>query len=184
MTDLELMTRLAKLIESPDGREQATRFLENPDALDKDGLTGLYNRSFALNHITHALAFARRHDMNLSVVLIDIDNLKIINDTFGHDAGDKVLQRIGTCLLTAIRDEDIAVRWGGDEFVLIFLDTEYDEAEAIVARVSHLINSDFDQKITMSSGVATLDDFDLDVDLNDLIEVADGRMYKNKQQRG
>lgn len=85
----------------------------------RDSLTGLLNRHAANERLLEEVAFAKRHATHLSVLLIDIDHFKVVNDTHGHPAGDAVLTEVARALRATVRAEDVVARWGGEEFVVI-----------------------------------------------------------------
>ncbi|MCK5247360.1 diguanylate cyclase, partial [Candidatus Bipolaricaulota bacterium] len=93
-----------------------------------DALTGLFNRRYLEETLPRELASSRRRNTPMSVILFDIDHFKIVNDTFGHQAGDRTLQGLGALLDKSTREGDIACRYGGDEFVLVLPDTTLAEA--------------------------------------------------------
>ncbi len=97
-----------------------------------DALTGLPNRALLQDRLAHAIQHARRNDLKVGVVFIDLDNFKTINDTFGHDAGDVVLKRTAARLQGCLREQDTVARLGGDEFVMVL---EAVESEAAAVRV-------------------------------------------------
>ncbi len=121
-----------------------------------DQLTGLYNRNSLAEFAARALAEAERHDFPLSVVLIDIDHFKTINDTHGHLVGDEVLSALGELLLKNTRTEDFAVRFGGEELLLILTHCDAADAaghaERIRARIRGMRPCGLD--VTASLGVA------------------------------
>lgn len=101
-------------------REQLTQALERIEQLAiRDGLTGLFNRRHGMELLAEALSRHRRQPQPLHVLLIDLDHFKRINDTHGHGVGDKVLQAFGHTAQDALRATDLAVRWGGEEFLLL-----------------------------------------------------------------
>ncbi len=100
-----------------------------------DGLTGLWNRSHFDTRLRDAGADARRHDRALSLAMIDIDNFKSVNDSFGHPAGDQVLVEFGKILQQECRTADIACRYGGDEFTIIMPGTAPSDAAVLCERV-------------------------------------------------
>jgi diguanylate cyclase (GGDEF)-like protein len=106
-------------------REQALR----------DPLTGLHNRRYLFELAPGLLERARRNQQPLSVVLLDLDHFKLLNDTCGHAAGDLVLQRFATLLAETLRRSDVICRHGGEEFVALMPDTQADEAEAVMQRL-------------------------------------------------
>jgi diguanylate cyclase (GGDEF)-like protein len=109
--DLSLAHANMKLRESL--REQSMR----------DSLTGLFNRRFVDDFLVRELARAERKTRQLSMIALDIDHFKRINDSFGHDAGDTVLQKVGTILQAHVRDSDVASRIGGEEFLLLLAES-------------------------------------------------------------
>lgn len=90
----------------------------------KDSHTGLYNHRYLTERLSRELARARRHIFPLSLLMIDIDYFKAINDVHGHQYGDKILREVGLLLQDAARENDVVVRFGGEEFVLLLLDTD------------------------------------------------------------
>src|SRR5271163_4264790 len=100
-----------------------------------DPLTGLYNRRFAEERLRAEIARAERRGLSMIVVLLDLNDLKKINDGYGHRAGDKVLKEFAKCLSSSTRGSDLAVRWGGDEFMLLLLDCEIDQLSVVLGRL-------------------------------------------------
>jgi diguanylate cyclase (GGDEF)-like protein len=88
-----------------------------------DPLTGLYNRRFFWDALTREIAAASRKGRPFSVILLDLDHFKRVNDTLGHDAGDIVLKEVAVVVKASVRDSDIAVRHGGEEFAILLPDT-------------------------------------------------------------
>ncbi len=101
----------------------------------RDPLTGLFNRRYMEESLQRELAIAQRKQRQLGVVILDLDHFKNFNDTFGHDAGDFLLREVGALLVSNSRSSDIVCRFGGEEFVLIFPETE---AEIMMERTEHL----------------------------------------------
>jgi diguanylate cyclase (GGDEF)-like protein len=149
-----------------------------------DALTGLPNRVLFEEHLDHGLIQAKRHGWKLAVLFIDIDNFKSINDSHGHDLGDKVLLTVADRLQSATRSEDTVSRWGGDEFVCLLLEVKQ---EADVARLAELmvkrISETFEFKgvvlsIRVSIGIAI---YPADGETADILfKNADKAMYKAK----
>lgn len=106
-----------------------------------DGLTGLYTRRYFEDMLKRQIAECRRYDGIFSIVIFDIDNLKGINDAYGHLKGDEVLVEFSRVLKKSIRETDIPARWGGDEFVLILIGVNEEMAEEIAMRVKRDIES-------------------------------------------
>jgi diguanylate cyclase (GGDEF)-like protein len=148
-----------------------------------DPLTGCRNRRFFDEIIGRELQRHRRYHIPMSVLFVDVDRFKAINDTLGHDAGDRVLREVAAFLLSNIREADYVFRWGGDEF-LILLSCE--EAEA--ARRGHALQADFARYalaaslppgVGLSIGCAEVPDDASSV--MSVIKNADERMYQNKR---
>ena len=102
----------------------------------KDGMTGLYNRRFLEEFITQFMNQASRNKDTYHIMMLDIDYFKQVNDTYGHDVGDKVIIAMGELLLKSIRSSDLAIRYGGEEFV-IMLQNSTDEGAMVVAKNIH-----------------------------------------------
>lgn len=123
-----------------------------------DGLTGLYNRSHFDQRCGEAVAAARRHDRSLSLALIDLDHFKSVNDTYGHPAGDSVLQSLAKLLRRECRQSDVACRYGGEEFALLMPETTPEDAAGLCERVRQSLGSIVwpshpERSITCSVGV-------------------------------
>jgi len=99
-----------------------------------DALTGLPNRSLLLDRLSQAIAYANRFGGEVAVLLIDLDRFKNVNDSLGHDVGDKIITEISLRLLSRVRDGDTVARWGGDEFVVVLGDVTREEAVANFAQ--------------------------------------------------
>lgn len=145
----------------------------------RDPLTGLSNRREFHERLTGEVERARRTRENLSVVVLDIDGFKKTNDTWGHLAGDRVLQRFARFLVGVLRHEDDVYRLGGDEFALILPETTSDGAVALAERLRRIVErarlgGAEGKKLTLSVGVATLPDHAKEPD--ELIERADSAL--------
>jgi two-component system cell cycle response regulator len=103
-----------------------------------DALTGLYNRRFAEQRLAAEVARSARKGHPLTVVLLDLDEFKHINDTYGHPAGDLALQEFAAALNRAIRGGDLAVRMGGDEFLLILPECNHGQLQLVLKRLGPL----------------------------------------------
>lgn len=149
-----------------------------------DALTGLPNRRHFLEELTRDIAQADRHDIPLTIISVDIDYFKDINDRYGHAAGDEALSRVGGILRTYIRTGDIAARTGGEEFALACLNTGNREARKLAERLSRDMNStiinyqDESFQITVSVGLAMREPGDR---LDHLLRKADMALYRAKQ---
>jgi diguanylate cyclase (GGDEF)-like protein len=151
-----------------------------------DELTGLPNRTLLLDRLALALARIRREDGWLSVLFIDLDNFKTVNDTFGHQAGDAVLVAAGSRLRAAIRESDTAARYGGDEFVILcehFADGE--QAESLAERVREVFArpirvDELEVEIEVSPSIGIVRTGDASSSAQELIRAADADMLAAK----
>lgn len=146
-----------------------------------DPLTGLSNRRVFDERLSAEYAQATRHNRPLAVMLLDIDNFKMRNDTYGHDVGDETLKKIAYLLSDLVRESDVVVRYGGEEFVLLLPET--DEARAILAaeRILNAIRkTEFShEKVTASAGVAGLTE--VMQNAKHLVTCADEALYAAKR---
>ena len=152
-------------------------------AAQTDELTGLKNRRAFFEHAQQLFAYCQRQRMPLCAVMLDMDHFKLINDTYGHQAGDEVLRQIGQVISTSFRAADIHGRLGGEEFAVLLPDTTLTVAQAIARDVLHTIAGLQPapvQRITASLGVAEVDSTALD--LHKLINKADKALYLAKAQ--
>jgi len=149
-----------------------------------DPLTGLANRRRLMDRLGHAFAKYERGD-DLTVLYLDLDGFKAVNDTLGHDIGDKVLMRVATQLLTTARSQDTVARIGGDEFVIVCERTTVDEADVLARRILALtrvtisgVDTEHESfSITASVGIASAGSA---LNAADLLKRADAAMYRAK----
>lgn len=153
----------------------------------RDPLTGLYNRRYMEESLERELRRAARNYRPLGAIMLDLDHFKRYNDTFGHDAGDSVLREFGNFLQTRVREEDIACRFGGEEFVLILPDTSLEvtqqRADQLREGVKHLHVQHRGQAlgpVTASLGVAVFPEHGASSD--DLFRAADEALFQAKAQ--
>ena len=150
---------------------------------ETDAVTGLATRGKFQKVFAGALDLAKRRQLPLSFALLDLDNLKVINDSRGHDAGDTVLRCMATGLRTATRSCDVVGRWGGDEFALGLLGTNQADAIAMVTRLQKHIGAarigSTEVPVQFSAGVAELPT--AHANLHSLYRAADAALYKAKQ---
>lgn len=167
-------------------REEAARH----DALH-DALTSLPNRLLFNDRLEHGLAQAKRHSWTLAVMFIDLDNFKSINDTYGHAAGDFILQTVATRLKNMTRADDTLSRHGGDEFLQLLLELKSAQAAVVIAEkiistvgepcVVRVNNEAINYSIKLSIGIAI---FPKDGETGDaLIACADQAMYRAKRDK-
>src|SRR5581483_4332709 len=162
------------------------RLEESIELAVTDALTGLHNRRYMETHLKLLAEQAREGGRPLSVVLVDIDNFKSVNDTYGHAVGDNVLREFATRFRRNTRAVDLACRIGGEEFAIVMPDTELERACQVGERLRECIASepfqtdcDTSLEITASVGIATLDGADCSIDA--LFRRADQALYVAKR---
>lgn len=183
--DIQLMEFVSSQIATAIQRKQMEEEMEK--LAHFDSLTGACNRGYGLSLLERELKFARRRKTKSLLAYIDIDNFKDINDTFGHEEGDQVLKEVVTLLKSTLRDIDIICRVGGDEFLLIFPDSSFNEAPLIRKRLNknlEKLNQTLDKpyKIGLSVGVSSYAP-DHPQSIDELIGIADERMYEGKKKK-
>jgi len=149
-----------------------------------DALTGLYTRRFFDELGTREIIRARRESTPLTAAFIDADKFKIINDTYGHPAGDAVLRAIGPACRRALRTSDILARYGGEELVLLLPNASLDQAAPVLERlrqeVAAMVVPELKGcQVTASIGAAELAENDLTI--SDLLARADAALYRAKE---
>jgi len=152
-----------------------------------DDLTGLYNRRGFLTLGRQQLKMAQRMQKDMMLVYADVDNLKWINDRLGHQEGDNALIYISRILMETFRESDIIARIGGDEFVVLAMESGKNKAELLVARLqekmdNHNATSGYAYKLSMSIGIAQYTP-DIPCELDNLLEIGDKLMYENKRNK-
>ena len=187
----ELMARL----------KTATRILELEESLKRankeihvlsitDALTGCFNRAYMDKTLPKEVKRCLRYKRPLSLIMGDIDHFKLVNDTYGHQTGDEILRRFVTCLNREIRKEiDWICRYGGEEFLLVFPETDFDSAMGLAERLRVNVSEmliDFEERkdsITVSFGVtglpATMKNHDISHE--EIIGLADRFLYEAKE---
>ncbi|MFQ5562921.1 MAG: PleD family two-component system response regulator [Parvularculaceae bacterium] len=165
-----------------------TSFQASLEMAVTDQLTGLYNRRYLASHLSAMLDRAHWTGRPMSVMILDIDHFKAINDTYGHDAGDKVLHEFADRISMSVRGIDLACRYGGEEFLIAMPDTDKNFANIVAERLRQEIATD---KIvlnggrdvvefTVSIGVASTEDGTEDENAQKLIKRADEALYEAK----
>jgi diguanylate cyclase (GGDEF)-like protein len=147
-----------------------------------DALTGIYNRRYFDLVLNNEVNRNMRLDSGLAIILLDIDHFKKYNDTFGHPAGDKVLQNVASCIKEGRRSTDVAARIGGEEFALILPETEAEGAQTVAKRIQDVVRTStgFEHPITVSIGISALSG--LDINAESLVKQADLALYAAKQK--
>lgn len=191
LTDHELMATLSKLTDeltdltrelNKKNRELAAANQTITQLMNTDPLTGLTNRRHLEELLDTEMSKARRHGRPLGALMTDIDHFKSINDTYGHDTGDKVLVKVAQTLRTTCRKEDIVARYGGEEFIVILPDSPaaaaVECAERIRKTIQETAHPEMDRPVTASFGVTLF----LTTDSQEsLIKRADTALYEAKE---
>lgn len=149
-----------------------------------DGLTNIHNKRYLIESMEREIPRARRHERPLSLLMVDIDHFKGINDSFGHLAGDYVLKELASTLKSRLRPDDVLGRYGGEEFGIILPETSLEGVGAIGEELRALVEKhvfEFEEEtiaVTISLGAAQLHD---DWDVLQFIKVADDKLYQSKR---
>jgi len=149
-----------------------------------DGLTGVYNRSYLELTLERTTKELRRNGGVVSILFFDVDGMKTVNDSHGHQAGDRLLRDVASLLGESCRATDIVARYGGDEFVMLMPGTDAEGARRVALKVDEAIsrhNADTAGpiRLSVSMGMHTADGAGVD----DLLREADRRMYEMKRSR-
>lgn len=184
---VDLITAMSDYLRTATAHHPHARLVEM-DSYEKiihdtmhDSLTGLFNRLYFNETYEQQISLAKRYNTDLSVLFLDIDNFKDINDSLGHIAGDIALQQVASIIREEKRDSDIAARYGGEEFVLLMPHTENVNAYVLAERIRRQIESTIfnhrgqEWKLTISGGLAS---FPLDAEEpKNLLDLADSALY-------
>ncbi|MBI5062579.1 MAG: diguanylate cyclase [Desulfatitalea sp.] len=183
----ELLLRLRRVLKERRLTQERIQMLEKLKRLSiTDGLTKLYNSRYFYNQLKIEIDRTTRYQRPLSLLLLDIDNFKEYNDTYGHLEGDKILIRLGQVIKSCLRKMDSAYRYGGEEFTVILPETEGDEAATVAERIRSAVETEhfYPQKedepvaITISIGVT---EFNWQEEIALFVQRADKAMYQSKQ---
>ncbi|MFT3706470.1 MAG: GGDEF domain-containing protein [Archangium sp.] len=156
------------------------------ESATRDGLTRIFNKKYFLDTLRKEFAYCLRHRVPLSLVMFDIDHFKKINDTYGHPAGDYVLQKVAAKVSETVRQEDLFARYGGEEFALMLRESAADKSIRCAERCRRAVDgSEFvfngtPIRVSISLGVATVLDSDF-AQPEDLIGAADKYLYRAKK---
>lgn len=187
MAELKIIAYMSDLVASTMYHAQYYAQDELFRRATQDELTGIANRALFMDHLYTNIAHAKRNESKLAVIAIDMDDLKILNDSYGHHIGDKALQTLAAKFSEQIRSSDTVARFGGDEFAIILSPVSgKDSAEAVVNSIVQSLDEpmteeDLDFKLGASFGIAIYPDDNENAD--SLLEMADKNMFKNKRER-
>jgi diguanylate cyclase (GGDEF)-like protein len=177
----EIYDHLGMLVRNMKASQERLRKLAT-----RDLLTGLYNRNFFNESIVRDIRKAERRHEKLSIIIVDIDNFKFINDTYGHLHGDGVLRECADILKKCIRKSDFLCRYGGDEFIIVTPIQTCEENSLLFSRIDESLEdwnttyATFDYSLSMSVGCAVWED---GKDIIDVLNEADKKMYLAKQKK-
>src|ERR1700727_2820041 len=168
--------------------DTSTRTLELEEETRRDSLTGVYNRAYLDQFLGREFDNSTRHKWPLSIAFADLDNFKTINDSFGHQAGDRILQATARILRGNTRETDLIARYGGEEFVVVLPATDAETARSICERIvvafrntGHVIGSE-EPRVTISIGGATHGAQTLFNNVADFVKAADQALYTAKMR--
>ena len=169
------------------GRLMKDVVIELNDLIVKDELTGLYNRRYVDERLPVDIIKATYSNLPLSLAFLDVDNLKKINDIYGHTAGDKIISAVANAMSSCVRaGTDWVARYGGDEFVICLNNTSFEKASLVLERIrAKILEIDIPQHeeiiSSVSYGIYTMHQEQLTAEA--LIALADERMYQAKQHK-
>ncbi len=186
-----VVRNLHQIHESQDLQRRSTRLEEENNALktenNLDALTNACNRRYFEESLAREFETAARHAWPMSVVFVDVDRFKAVNDRHGHQAGDAVLVAVAGLLRESLRDSDIVARYGGDEFVLLLPGVDASDADLVGTRVCNSVRemtvdagNGKSIGVTLSLGIATLDSLHAFADPKALLAAADAAVYQSK----
>ncbi len=186
MMNLQSLQQADRLQETAEVLESRTRELEERSR--RDGLTGLYNRAHLDEKISHEFTMASDRDWSMVVMFVDLDHFKRVNDTYGHQAGDQVLQRAAHALVKGTRDDDIVARYGGEEFVIVMPGHGEKTAHIVADRLvnafrdmTHVVNDDKEINVTASIGLSIMGENESFESVEAMLEAADKALYVAKK---
>lgn len=156
-----------------------------------DPLTRVYNRRYLDRRLEEEVARSKRYSLELSVLMLDIDHFKRVNDTYGHQAGDVTLSTLGGLVKNSLRDLDVVARYGGEEFLVICTNTAIDGAALVAERLRQLIES---HQVEITDGTGTSQTIQISISIGaaclsasvdskeKLVQAADQALYRAKEE--
>ncbi len=161
---------------------EETKRIYQEKLANTDPLTGAYNRRYLNEFANDYLKIAKREKIDFSLLIVDLDDFKNINDTYGHEIGDLVLIQFVKIARETIRENDLIIRFGGDEFILLLPNTSINNAKFLASKIINRIseyNMTNEIKFFVSVGVSDYQEKDLNID--DIIIRADNSLYEAKR---
>ena len=187
LRNLQALQQVNSLQNAADSLESRARELE--ESVRRDGLTGLYNRRYLDEFLDHAFNDATASNKPLSIAFADLDKFKHVNDTFGHQVGDQILQTTANILKASVRSDDIVARYGGEEFILVLPGTDFALVKVICERIvkafqdtQHDVGTGEDLVVTISMGMATHGGKHTFARVDEFVRAADKALYTAKLQ--
>jgi diguanylate cyclase (GGDEF)-like protein len=182
---IDYLSNVRKLLDKPAIIEH-TQLEKTERSAATDAVTEIYNRRHFQDALDIEIRRARRYSLQLSLLILDLDFFKSVNDIYGHVVGDMVLKQAGGCIRRAVRDSDLACRYGGDEFAVILPETDRLGAYVVAERIRRRVKGTFSSKpvdgklvsMTISGGLSSYPDDGVEPDV--LVEKADQALYLSK----
>ena len=178
-SDIRLLTPFASGLALLIDNQQKTKQLR--EQATRDRLTGFFNRRMMDEMVPRELQRASRYHRDMSLAMLDVDGFKAVNDTLGHDEGDRLLRAFAGCIRKISRASDLLYRYGGDEFLLLLPETTSEQADEILKRLDGAICPELTTtlgRVTFSAGIAS---YVSDASAKDLVKLADDRLYQSKR---
>jgi len=174
---VEFMVRTPVIIDSDEAEKYKSLAM-------KDHLTGLPNRRYTETYLELKMKEYRTFNLPFGIAFIDVDHFKIVNDTYGHDAGDEILKMLARTYVNSTRGNDLIGRWGGEEFLAVFTNCQEDVLDQLVNKIRMLVENsilkvnNFEIKVTISVGATMVTPDDT---VESVVKRADGLMYQSKE---
>ena len=176
MPNLDTISKLVRILEK---NINVALLIENSQNSAKlDALTNLYNRAFFFKTLKRELEFSKKTKRPVSLLLIDLDNFKQLNDTKGHLEGDKLLRKVAEIIIHSVRETDIPCRYGGDEFAVVLPNTTLIESKNVAKRILKNVL----ERTKMSLSIGSFTAVNGNVSASRMIEEADKMLYKAKKK--
>ena len=179
LSDVRLLTPFASGLALLIDNQQKTKQLR--EQATHDGLTGFFNRRMMDEMVSRELQRAARYHRDMSLAMLDVDGFKAVNDTLGHDEGDRLLRAFAGCIRKIARASDLLYRYGGDEFLILLPETTSEQADEILKRLDGALCPELTTtlgRVTFSAGIAS---YVSDASAKDLVKLADDRLYQSKR---